>query len=93
MSIAWLLAALTAIWFGLLAWRAERSWVLWAVGGALFGLLTTLFVFGLGQAASIPYSTEEAGRFHMKEIGISVLLIVVLGILFTLGLYRGKKQG
>ncbi len=92
MGIAWLFAALTAIWFGFLAHRAERNAVLWAVGGGLFALVTTLFVIGIGQAAFIPYSNQEASVFRVREIGISIGLIVIFGFLFTLGLYRGKKQ-
>ncbi|RPJ36141.1 MAG: hypothetical protein EHM35_08705 [Planctomycetaceae bacterium] len=86
----WLLAAITGIWFGLLAWRAGRNWFPWALTGALFALMTTTFVFGLGQATAIPFSDGEKTADQLEWTLIAVALIAVLGSLFTLGLWRRR---
>ncbi len=89
--IAWLLALATALWFGLMAFKAHRAWGLWAVGGGLFALVTTTIVLGLEEAAFIPFSSREAALFHWRAVGISILIILVFGWLFTMGLHQQHR--
>ncbi|HEV2208307.1 MAG TPA: hypothetical protein VG167_05990 [Verrucomicrobiae bacterium] len=92
LSIPWILTAITAIWFGAMARRAERNWVLWGLGGGFFALVTSTIIFGLGHAASIPFSQRDVAGMHFKWAAISVVVIGVLGWLFTLGLHRRSSD-
>jgi hypothetical protein len=86
--IPWLMAALTAVWFGWLAKTAGRNSTLWAVGGAAFALVVSTIVIGLGQAVSIPYSDSQRTADHVKWIASAVGLIAVLGWFLTSGIHR-----
>ncbi len=88
MAIPWLLAVATAIWFGFTAHRAERNSVLWSLGGGLFALVISTIVLGLGNAAAMPFSDHERSSLHLRWTGEAVVLIGILGWLFTLGLHR-----
>jgi len=90
-TIPWLLALVTALWFGWMARRAERNWVLWGLGGAAFALVTSTIVFGLGQAASIPFSQSQRAALHLEWTVVAVVLIGLLGGLMTLGLPRPPR--
>ncbi len=83
----WCFAALTAIWFGVLASRAQRNWVLWALGGGLFALVVTTIVFGLSRATLIPISYETATHVRLRAAVISFLLLLVFGWIFTNNLH------
>ena len=84
----WLFALLTAGWFGWMASRAGRSWALWAIGGATFGLVISTLMIGLGRASSIPYSDHQATVAGLKWIFVAALLILAVGWLLTAGLHR-----
>jgi hypothetical protein len=90
--LPWLFAALTGGWFGWMASRAGRSWALWAVGGAAFGLVASTIVIGLGRAGSIPYSEQQASLDRLKWSAAAVLLIGAVGWLLTAGLHRHRKR-
>ena len=89
-AIPWLLAVITAIWFGLTAHRADRNSALWSLGGGLFALVVSTIVFGLGHAAAMPFSDRERARLHVEWTVEAVALIAIMGWLFTLGLYRAN---
>lgn len=87
-STPWWLALATGFWFALVAQRAGRSWILWAISGALFALVTATLILGLGSAMTIPFS-DHARTVAQTEWAIAVVLVIaVLGLLFTLGLCR-----
>jgi hypothetical protein len=86
--IPWLLAALTAGWFGWMAHRAGRTATLWAVGGAAFGLVISTLVLGLGNATSIPFSDHERSVDQAEWIITSAVLIAIIGWLLTASLHR-----
>jgi hypothetical protein len=86
--IAWLLAILTAGWFGWMANRAGRNWVLWAVGGAAFGLVASTTIIGLEQSASIPFSYHERRMDHIKWTALAAVFIAVAGWALTASLHR-----
>ena len=85
--LPWLLATLAAMWFGWMAYRADRSPTLWAVGGATFALVTSTIVLGLGQAVSIPYSDQDRAVEQAEWVVTAVALIAVLGWVLTLSLH------
>jgi hypothetical protein len=87
-SIPWAVAAVTAAWFGVMAFKAGKSTVLWAIGGGLMGLIVTTVILGLGQATFIPFSTQEIAPFRLKVAGLAILVVACVGWLFTGGLHR-----
>ena len=86
--IPWAVAAATAVWFSLMAFKAGNSTVLWGIGGGLMGLVVTTVILGLGQATFIPFCTEQIAPFRLKVAGLAVLLVACVGWLFTGGLHR-----
>ncbi len=87
-SIPWLLALVTAGWFGWMASQASRNVTLWAVGGAAFGLVTSTILLGLGQASTIPFSDHERTVAQIKWTTAAVLIILVGGWALTSGLHH-----
>ena len=87
-AVPWLLAVITAIWFGFAARHGERNSVLWSLGGGLFALVASTIVFGLGHAGAMPFSDQERARLQLRWTIESVVLIGILGWLLTLGLHR-----
>ena len=88
MVIPWILAVATAIWYSFTARRAGRNAVLWSLAGGLFALVVSTIVMGLGNAAAMPFSDQQRSRLHLQWTGEAVVLIGILGWLFTLGLRR-----
>ena len=86
--IPWPVAAATAAWFGVMAWKAGKNRVVWAIGGGILGLAVTTLVVGLGQATFIPFSNEEIFSFRLKAAGLAILLVAGIGWLFTGSLHR-----
>lgn len=87
-AIPWLLAIVTAGWFGWMAHRAARNVTLWAVGGAAFGLVVSTIILGLGHAASIPFSDHERAVDQIKWTTAAVVIIGVGGWALSSGLHR-----
>jgi hypothetical protein len=85
--VPWLLALATGVWFGLMARKAGRSWVQWACGGAFFALVIATLVLGLAEASFIPLSHDAEVSHQMKSIMAAVVLVVVPGWLFTMGMH------
>jgi hypothetical protein len=86
--IPWPVAAAAAFWFGVMAYKAAKNFVLWAIGGGLLGLVLTTIVMGLGQALFIPYYTEEIAAFRLKLTALAVILVICAGWLFTGAIHR-----
>lgn len=91
MIAPWGMAALTALWFGMLGWKAQSTVALWAAAGALLGLVLTTFAIGLGEAATIPFSAEQAQVLHAKAVGVAALIILCLGAALTLHVWRRSE--
>ncbi len=89
-TIPWVLAGVNAVWFGLMARRAQGNWVLWALGGGVFALVTSTIIFGLGQASCIPFSDHERAVLHTQWTLLSIVVTAALGWLFTWGLHRHR---
>ena len=85
--VPWFFAAATAIWFAVMAARAHRGWVLWAIGGGLFALVVTTIVFGLSRATLIPISHETTVHVRIRAILLSLLLVLAFGWIFTNNLH------
>ncbi len=90
--LAWVLAAITAVWFGLLAVRAGKSWVLWGLAGGFFGLVSSTCVVGLGHASGIPYSDSARTALHVEWSLIAVAIILIVGGLLTWNLWRQSRR-
>ena len=87
----WVLACGAAIWFGLLAVKAGKSWVLWALAGGLFGLVSSTCVLGLGQATGIPFSDSERTALEIRWTLAAVAIVAVVGGLFTWSLWHVSR--
>jgi hypothetical protein len=87
-SIPWPVAVATAIWFGVMAYKAGKNCALWAIGGGLMGLALTTIVLGLAQATFIPFSTDEIAPFRFKVALLAILLVLCVGWLFSGSLHR-----
>jgi hypothetical protein len=86
--VPWVLALATAVWFALMARKAERSPVQWALTGAVFGLVTATIVLGLREATGIPFSDHERTILHLESTAAAVVIIATIGWVITLGLHR-----
>ena len=85
--VPWPVAAATAVWFGFMAHKASRNAVVWAIGGGVMALVVTTVVMGLGQAAFVPFTSDQQAMFRIKIGALAVFLVVCLGWLFTGGLH------
>ena len=90
--IPWPIAAATAAWFGLMAYKAGKNCVVWAIGGGLMALVATTLVVGLAQATFIPYYTGEIATLRLKVAVAAVLLVLCLGWLFTGTLHQHIRE-
>ena len=86
--IPWPVTAATAIWFGVMAYKAGKNSALWAIGGGLLGLVVTTIVMGLAKATFIPYSTGEIAPLRFKMSVLAIFLVLCIGWLFTGTLHR-----
>jgi hypothetical protein len=86
--VPWALAAATAAWFGWMAGRNGRNWALWALGGGLFALVASTIIFGLGHASATPFSDQERTKLHYEWTVLSIVVIAVVGWLFTTPFHR-----
>jgi hypothetical protein len=87
-TVPWLISLTTAVWFGVLARRVRHNWLLWAAGGALFGLVSTTMIEGIGEAAFVPVSHEAVVLFRVKVAAMDLCSVGFLGWLFTFDLRR-----
>jgi hypothetical protein len=85
--VPWPVAAVAAIWFGVMAYKAQKNAVLWAIGGGMLGLIVTTVVMGLGQAAFIPFTSAEQSAFRVKIAGLAIFIVFCLGWLFTASIH------
>ncbi len=90
--VPWLLACATAVWFGLLAVRAGKSWTLWGLAGGAFGLVSSTCILGLGHATGIPFSDQARAALHMEWTLAAVAVILFVGGLFTWNLWRKSRR-
>src|ERR1035437_4524562 len=90
--IPWPVAAATAAWFGLMAYKAGKNCVVWAIGGGLMALVATTVVVGLAQATFIPYYTGEIAMLRLKVAVAALLLVFCLGWLFTGTLHQHIRE-
>lgn len=86
--VPWPVAAATAVWFGVMAYKSGKNIVLWAIGGGVLGLVLTTLILGLGQATFIPYHTGEIALFRLKLTAAAVIVVLCVGWLFTGTLHR-----
>ena len=85
---AWIFALLTAIWFGLVAFRAGRNWWAWALAGAMFALPTATIILGLKEAAFSPVSQEAVSHHKTTSFILAAVVIGIIGWFATLPLQK-----
>jgi hypothetical protein len=71
----YILSAITAAFFGLIAYRLQKGVVLWFIGGAVLALSIGGICLGLAHAVLMPYTPSELLR--MKWIGITAAAILI----------------
>jgi D-alanyl-lipoteichoic acid acyltransferase DltB (MBOAT superfamily) len=82
-AVPWPVAALAAIWFGVMAYKAGKNAVLWGIGGGMLALIVTTTIMGLGQAAFIPFTSADQSMFRIKIGALAIFVVFCLGWLFT----------
>jgi cytochrome b subunit of formate dehydrogenase len=90
--IPWPVTAATAAWFGIMAYKAGKNCVVWAIGGGVLALVVTTIVMGLAQATFIPYYTDEIATFRLVAAGVAIVLVLCLGWLFTGTLHQHIRE-
>jgi hypothetical protein len=88
----WLFALGTAVWFGLMALRAGRSWFGWAVGGAFFALVVSTIVLGISNAMGLPISHGAIEAHQVKSVVVTLVAVLVLGWVVTISLHRHPQR-
>jgi hypothetical protein len=86
--VPWILAAAGAGWFGWIAYRTNRNWIASAITGGLFALIISTFIFGLGNATSIPFSDRERASVRLLWTLASAGIVTLVGSMFTFWLWR-----
>lgn len=82
-AVPWPVTAAAAVWFGVMAYKAGKNAVLWSIGGGVLALIITTIVMGLGQAAFIPFTSQQESLFRIKIGGLAIFILFCLGWLFT----------
>jgi len=80
--------AAAAVWFGLMARRADRAWLGWALGGGIFGLAASTVVLGVLHAQFLPVSQAAYVHFRIRSFLEAFLVVLVFGWLLTLSVHR-----
>ena len=87
-KLPWILSAVTAIWFGVMAYRDKQNWLPWALSGASFSLVATTIVVGLNRATFLNVSHETYAAFRVRTVLISIGFTFFFGLILTSGLHR-----
>ena len=87
-KLPWILSAVTAIWFGTMAYRDKQNWFPWALSGALFSLVAATIVVGLNRATFLNESHEDYTALRVRTVFISAGFILFCGLILTSGLHR-----
>jgi hypothetical protein len=90
--IPWPITAATAAWFGLMAYKAGKNCVVWAIGGGVLALVVTTILMGLAQATFLPFDSEEVPTFRLEMAGVAVVVVFCLGWLFTGTLHQHLRE-
>lgn len=86
--IPWPVAVATAIWFCVMAHKAGKNRLLWAISGGVLGLVVTTIILGLAQATFIPFHHGEVAPFRAMVAAVAILVVFCLGWLFTGSMHR-----
>jgi hypothetical protein len=86
------MAALAALWFGLVALRGRRVWLGWAITGWVIGLVTAGICLGFARAVSIPLSDAQQTKDSVLGITAALAVLALIGALATPPLRRRKTE-
>jgi len=92
MIAPWILSIVTAIWYGIMGYKADGHWLGWALGGAFFALAASTLILGVCNAAFIPRSPEEYASIQVKSVLLAFLPVLLVGGSAMIILMR-KGQG
>ena len=92
MIAPWILSIVTAIWYGIMGYKADGHWLGWALGGAFFALAASTLILGLCDSALIPLSHDEDVSLQVKSVLLACLPILLVGGSAMIILMR-KGQG
>ena len=85
---AYILALITAAWFGFMGYRNGSSASMWAIAGAVLGLCVTCVCLGIANAATVPYAPPKIHRLRWDAIAASVVIIGIVGAVIGTISYR-----
>ena len=89
--LPWPFAALTAFCFAVLARKARRNWLPWAIVGGAASLVITTLTLGAAEATFMPISHDAYVSFCIRAVLLAILLNIVSGWVLTTSL-RGRHM-
>ena len=81
---SWILAAITGLCFALLAYKLQKSVVLWCMGGVIAALCVGAICLGVAHAAAVPYTDSKI--HSLQSIGFAVAVIILAIVAAIAGL-------
>ena len=85
-------ALVAAIGFGLPRFRARRGWAIWAIGGAVLGLVVATIASGLADAAATPYIRTIRTTHQLVAVLITVVTVGLAGWLLNRASSRRRSD-
>jgi hypothetical protein len=82
-TAAYVLAIITAIWFGLVGWRTKTGGVFWAISGAIIALILSTVCLGFANSITVPYSAPAVQASQRNAIIASAILIALFAATIT----------
>ena len=76
---AYVISAVAAVWFAVMAHRFRKGVLLCCIGGAILGLCVSTICLGLANAVTLPYMPSELDRMKWVGIAASVVAIGIVG--------------
>ena len=81
-----------AIWFGITARQAGRSWLAWSIGGAAFAFIISTIVVNLGAAMFGPFTVDGYIPFRIVSAIIAIAVTVLVGRQLMAGLKKKAER-
>ncbi len=91
-EVSLVIAALTAIWFGVVAQLNRRNIISAAVTGGLLGLIVSGICLGLGNAVTIPYTHLVRSTAVVRAAGVALGIVGLIGAIFMTAAHRNSER-
>jgi hypothetical protein len=85
--LPWSFSAATAFCFALMARKARRGWLPWAIVGGAASLVITTLTLGAAEATFLPISHDAYVSFCIRAVLLAILLNVISGWVLTTSLH------